>query len=30
MSDSEIAAAQRGARDWLVGNRAVKASAIAA
>ena len=30
MSDAETAAAQRAARDWLVGNRAVKASAIAA
>jgi uncharacterized protein len=30
MSDTEIAAAQRGARDWLVGDRAIKASAIAA
>ena len=30
MSDAEIAAAQRAARDWLVGNRAVKAPAIAA
>jgi len=30
MSDAEIAAAQRAARDWLVGDRAIKASAIAA
>jgi uncharacterized protein len=30
MSDAEIAAAQRAARDWLVGHRAVKAPAIAA
>jgi uncharacterized protein len=30
MPDAEIAAAQRAARDWLVGNRAAKAPAIAA
>ena len=30
MSDAEIAAAQRAARDWLLGSRAVKAAAIAA
>jgi hypothetical protein len=30
MSDAEIAAAQRAARDWLVGNCAVKVPAIAA
>jgi uncharacterized protein len=30
MSGAEIAAAQRAARDWLVGNRAVKPAAIAA
>jgi uncharacterized protein len=30
MSDAEVAAAQRAARDWLVGNSAVKAAAIAA
>lgn len=30
MSDAEIAAAQRAARDWLVGHRVVNRSAIAA
>ena len=30
MSDAEIAAAQRAARDWLVGNRMIKGPAIAA
>ena len=30
LSDIEIAAAQRAARDWLVGNRVEKAPAIAA
>ena len=30
LSDAEIAAAQRAARDWLVGNRVVERSAIAA
>ena len=30
MSDAEIAAAQRAARDWLHGNREVEAPAMAA
>ena len=30
LSDAQIAAAQRAARDWLVGNRAGKAPAAAA
>jgi uncharacterized protein len=30
MSDAEIAAAQRAARDWLQGNHAVAAPAMAA
>jgi uncharacterized protein len=30
MSDADIAAAQRAARDWLVDNRAAEAPAIAA
>jgi uncharacterized protein len=30
MSDAEIAAAQRGARDWLFGHRALERPAIAA
>jgi len=30
MSDAEIAAAQRAARDWLVGDRVVERTSIAA